>query len=331
MSAHAIVGAVSRGLLFLLVLLFAGAAAAQGEGEDAPAEDPPKSTAEVLFDQGLEDMQAANYERGCPALAESYRLEPLPGALFTLAECERMWGKLATAHGHYLEYLSQVKRMAADKRAGQGERPKVAEEHVSQLATEVPKLMIVLGDGIPDTAIVKRDGIRVPPTQLGSAIPLDPGRHELTLDVPGRELVTKVVNLESGRSERVTLALPEEKPDPEPPPPPEEGMSTMRLSAYIVGGVGIAGLITGVIAGAIAINRANEIDDNCVELVCNEKGISKVETVREAGDIATTALVIGGAGLAAGIVLWLLSEEPDEEASSDTGLIVSPRGVGIRW
>lgn len=295
-----------------------------------PSDPPaPKSTAEVLFDEGLSNMQAGRHETGCPALAESYRLEPLPGVLFTLAACHHQWGKLASALSQYRDYLSQVTRMAADTRLRQGERPKVAEEAVAELEPLVPRLTISLAEGVPDTATVKRGDALVPPTQLGRAIPLDPGSHDVTLDVPGEVLSHHTITLAPGDAKRIVLSLPARPKPPPTPAPNEQQDDTMRTSAYVVGGVGITGVIVGVVAGAIAINRHEEIEENCVDLVCNATGISKVETVREAGNTATVALVIGGVALAAGITLWFLSE-PDERSAKSAWLVTN-EGIGFRW
>src|SRR5688572_10698415 len=59
------------------------------------------SDAQELFDKGLADMKAGNYESGCPALEESFRQDPQPGALFTLATCESRRGRLATGMKHF--------------------------------------------------------------------------------------------------------------------------------------------------------------------------------------------------------------------------------------
>ena len=75
----------------------------------AMAQDP--SSAAPLFDRGLEDMLAGRYETGCPSLAESHRLEPRPGTLFTVAECFAKWGKVATAFRYYEQYLSVFAQM----------------------------------------------------------------------------------------------------------------------------------------------------------------------------------------------------------------------------
>src|SRR4051794_16280293 len=63
------------------------------------------AAAEALFESGLADMQAGRYETGCKALAESQRIDPRGGTLFTLATCEARWGRIATAVTRFGDYL----------------------------------------------------------------------------------------------------------------------------------------------------------------------------------------------------------------------------------
>src|SRR6185436_17789381 len=62
--------------------------------------------AQALFDRGLKDMLAGRYSTGCSLIAESEKLDPRPGTLFTLAECYAKAGKLATALAHYGDFLA---------------------------------------------------------------------------------------------------------------------------------------------------------------------------------------------------------------------------------
>src|SRR5262249_34131239 len=135
----------------LLVLLghLSGSSAARAQDEAA---------ASAQFDRGLADMLAGRYDTGCPALAESYRLDAQPGALFTLAECEARWNKTAAALTHYDEYLGLVQRMASSDRAKQGSRPEVARQHRDAIAPLVPQLTVVLPNSAPPGTVVKRDG-----------------------------------------------------------------------------------------------------------------------------------------------------------------------------
>ena len=57
----------------------------------------PVDAAKALFDRGVEQLEAGHFNRACPAIEKSYQLDPRPGTLFTLAECEAKRGRLATA------------------------------------------------------------------------------------------------------------------------------------------------------------------------------------------------------------------------------------------
>src|SRR5690242_9942096 len=80
---------------------------------------PDEVTAAAQFDRGLAEMKAGHYDIACPALAESQRLDPRPGTLFTLAECESRAGRIATAVAHYEDYLARFAKMTPDQKRGQ--------------------------------------------------------------------------------------------------------------------------------------------------------------------------------------------------------------------
>src|SRR5262249_36438330 len=106
----------------------------------ASAGDP--AVAKILFDQGVDLMELGQYERACPNIAESYKLDPRPGTLFALAECESKWGHVATAVARYEEYLALFATLPPDKRASQREREATATSQKALLASQVPRLTL---------------------------------------------------------------------------------------------------------------------------------------------------------------------------------------------
>src|SRR5580704_16022315 len=82
--------------------------------------------AAVLFDRGVADLEAGRYDAACPAIEQSYKLDPRPGTLFALAECEMKRGHLGAAAARYDQYLALYPTLSADKRAKQGDREKMA-------------------------------------------------------------------------------------------------------------------------------------------------------------------------------------------------------------
>src|SRR5690349_330132 len=102
------------------------------------------STAKALFQKGVDDMTAGKFDSACPALQESYRLDPRPGTLFTLADCFAKGGKTASAVARYEDYLSAFGRMTPDEQAKQHGRDQSAREEHDKLKPHVPTLTVKL-------------------------------------------------------------------------------------------------------------------------------------------------------------------------------------------
>jgi tetratricopeptide (TPR) repeat protein len=83
--------------------ILAVAVLALGTVLTSPARAADPDPAQALFDQAIADMEAGRFDKACPAIKRSHKLEPLPGTLFALAECEAKRGALATAVQRYEE------------------------------------------------------------------------------------------------------------------------------------------------------------------------------------------------------------------------------------
>ena len=132
-------------------------------------------SAAALFQNGLQAMQATHYPEACPKLAESYWLDPRPGVLFTLAECEAKWGRVASALAHYDDYLRLYASMPAGLQAVQRERSDIAHHQRAALADRVPTLALVLPPSAPAGVVVRRGGVALGAPSIGVALPVDPG------------------------------------------------------------------------------------------------------------------------------------------------------------
>lgn len=130
----------------------------------APRSAAAEGRSEALFTRGLADMLAGRHETGCPALAESYKLEPLPGTLFTLAECEAQRGRSATAVASYEAYLALFSTLSPERQAKQRGREIIAARQRALLGQDVPLLTVTLGPGAPSGTVVRRDGEELPRT-----------------------------------------------------------------------------------------------------------------------------------------------------------------------
>lgn len=323
---HALRTCCSGAIGFLLAMSWATVGHAQGSAADAQ------------FDYGLAEMQAGRYETGCPALADSYRLDPKPGSLFTLAECEARWGKVSAALTHYEAYLDLFSRMTPDQMSRQKGREKVAAQKRDELRGRVATLTLFLSRAAPSGTIIKRDGVPLGPAALGAGVPVEPGDHVIEVSVPGRPSKIERVQLVPGESRRVVLDVPEAEREPAsegPPapravadesrPPPQSDATSRtdsndassstssnrgqgyRIGALVAGGVGAVSIGIGTVFGVMTLGHKRTIDEHCRDLVCDAEGKRAADDAQSTGTVATAGFIIGGVGAATALVFTLLT------------------------
>ena len=316
-----------RTLLALGLLVAASHAHAQSD-----------ASAGALFDRGLAEMRAKNFEKGCPALAESHRLDPRLGTLFTLAECESQWGKIASAVTHYRDFISAVQRLEGPPRKAQNKRLEVALAEALRLAPDVPHLSIVLPAGTPSDASIELDGVALGRAALDAPIPVNPGSHAVTLRLADGRATLLNVDVARGTKQEAKLTLPADAPPPAPapapsvkpaspppaaPPPPRQESSGQRTAGWISIGVGALGIAAGATFGALAWREKSTIESNCSGADCNQAGFDAADQAQTWALLSTISFAVGAAGVGTGVVL--LSSQP--AASPSAGL---PHGVAFR-
>jgi hypothetical protein len=297
-----------------------------------------------LFERGLEAMRAGEYASACPALSESYLLDPLPGALFTLAECEAAWGKLATAVEHYQSFLNSLTALPPERRDKFEERRRMALEKIASLMATAPELTVEAPQPAPPNLRVTRNGEPIAPDTFGVGKKVDPGEYVISADVDGQTVFERRVVLAERDRARVEVSWPrasapsatESAPAhpaakvelPASSPPPSNGVRTW---AYVVGGAGALGLATGVIAGAMAWSKKDSIQENCPNRQCNGTGRQAVDSAKRAAAVSTVGFSVAAAGLAGTVLLLLLPERHDPTAAlQPRPLVVASReSVGL--
>ncbi len=282
----------------------------------------PASEADALFQKGLEAMHAGAYANACPLLQESYRLDPVPGALFTVAECEAAWGKLEAAVGHYQKFLDRLPSLPPERRDSFEERRKIALEKMDALILLMPELTIAVPPAAAADLVVTRNGVVVETSSYGVGQKVDPGPYVIAVRAAGANVWERRLTLAERDRARVEIPWPvtSDAPPAVPPPrpPAPAAHSARRTGAYIAGGIGIVGLATGTIAGVVALTKKSGVDANCVDLLCNTQGESALSSGKTAATISTVAFPIGlvASGIAA--FLFVTSAERTDAVSTST-------------
>jgi hypothetical protein len=273
------------------------------------------AAAEALFKKGLADFDAKKYDTGCPALEESFRVDPRAGSLFTTAECYAAAGKVSTASAMYEQFERFVERMPTAQQKGQAERLKVAGTQRVALAGRIPSLTVTLAAGTPANAVVRRNGMPVGKPSLGVALPVDPGEHTFVVAVEGRPTKEQKIVVKEGEKRTIELTAASDPAAATAPaagapaeasasvtpalPPP----SSRKTVGYVVGGIGAAALIGGGVAGLLSASKKKTVDDECVGSACSPAGKAAADSGKTLATVSTVGVGVGVVGLAAGIYL----------------------------
>ncbi|MBK7584496.1 MAG: hypothetical protein IPI67_30375 [Myxococcales bacterium] len=310
----------------------------------SPCAAQDAAAAEALFKKGLAELEAGRLDSACPAFAESLRLDPRPGSLFTLAECEAKAGLVASAAVHYGDYLGRFSRMTAAEQSKQRGRDEISKTALAKLQPRVPKLTIRIPADAPADATVLRNGSALGRAALGVPLPVDPGEQTLVLRMRDGRETRRTVNVKESTTEEVQLELPDapsaSTPVATPGPSPTADSPTLKKSgghtlAYVVGGVGLAGLAVGGITGAMVLGKKSTIEDHCVDTQCDATGKDAADSAQTLGLVSTIGFGVGVVGLGLSTVLLLsggTAETPQRARRTLPVLVASEHGawLGLR-
>src|SRR5262245_13564248 len=75
-----------------------------------------KTLARDLFNLGIDEYKAKQYEAAAASLAKSHSLDPRPDALYALAQSERLANRCKDAIAHYEQLLADSKDEKSQKK-----------------------------------------------------------------------------------------------------------------------------------------------------------------------------------------------------------------------
>lgn len=305
--------------------------------EAAPAraaEPSDPAAAEALFAEGKALMQQGDYERACPKLEESYRLEAATGALLAVGLCHEGQGKLASA---WVELMNVAALANAEHNP---EREQAARQRAELLAPRLAFLSLRVDPALARVPglTIQHDGVMLRPAAWGTGIPVDPGRHLLRASAPGRQdWQHEVVIVRAAQREVVDIpnlalkAQAEETALVARAPAEAAPITPVRIAGIALMSAGTTSLLFA--GGALwrALSSDSAADDNCSPPPCNEKGEQQRSAATEAGKFATVSSLVGSALLGTGIVLLVVGKsKPNEAPKPHWSAGLGPHGVELK-
>lgn len=302
----------------------------------AAADVPISEEARQHFQAGVSYMQdpdGARYAEAYQEFLTAYAASPSWKILGNLGIAAMKLERDGEAVEAYTKYLQEA---GAD--LDPSEREQITRD-MNTLKTSLVNLTVeatpagatIIDERIPATgnAIVNRYGPVNGPTKIG----IKAGKHRLTAQLDGYDPLVWEINAQPGGDQPHTFEL--KKTPPPPPPgsfsangqPVDRPTSGLRIASYAALGVGVVGLGAGTFFALRSKSKQNELKDLCGGNAgqCNiwDGDTAQVNKARslnnDSGSAKTMAFVgfgVGAAGVAAGVVLFIVSGNKSSSASS---------------
>ena len=339
--------------------------------QDSTPSASDTALARTLGSEGVQLADAGNCAAAIEKLDRAEKLYHAPTILGRLGECQVQVGKIVAG----TENLQRVVREPLAPKApkafvdAQARAQKVLDNSLPKLA----KLKIHV-EAPPGTNLsVTQDGEPVSSGALDLDRPADPGPHKVEASAPGFRTAHGETTLAEGGSGQINLRL---DPDPNAPAatappgaigaPPNAGPGaapgaapgappgyaaapgapagaevssggSSKAPAFILMGVGVAGLAVGSIFGAQVLSKKSSLDEICKggKEKCPSSAQGDIDSMNTASTISTIGFAAGGVALVTGVIVLLASKSP---ASADAKTapahatftpFVGPTSVGL--
>ena len=275
------------------------------------------------YKAGVRALGAKKLDQALAKFRESYGIVASPNSRHMIMRVHFEAGQHIEA---YFEALATIEEAeTASKKAAKYKKTAAAAR--AELEAVKAKLALVTVNVVdaPVGATLTVAGQEIPSSEWGKQMVFKPGDLEVVLQTDeGPE--TKQVSLEEGSVTTVDIAPPEPKVDVKPiedTPVEEEasdGGPDKLMLAVIAGGVGVVGMVSFGVFGALTSSKHAVLEDNCnaTTMTCDvsqEKVADKGATYQV---VANVSAIVGGVGLAAGtgLLLWYLMDPPEEGADT---------------
>jgi hypothetical protein len=291
----------------------------QSLGSTSEVDAATRAQAREMAQQALELMHQERFSEAQALFAKAYQLVPAPTIALLEGRALEQMGRLVQAAERY--------RVATRTPVGSKTTPAAfqaaardAARDLARVEVKIPHLTILIEGRVPrgSQARVDVDGQEIEASRLGSALPINPGDHVITLAVDGNVRVRDHVRVDEGESKKVTLGMAAEVAPArvQSDVPMESEGSSGKTAGWISLGIGAAATAFGVATGLMMLDAKRSLDAAC-DPVCptdRSDALSRFRTTRVLSGVGFVAGGIG-LGLGAAILLWPASS-PEAHAAA---------------
>jgi hypothetical protein len=296
-------------ILAVLVSAFALAASMPALAEPSLAD---RETARSLMEDGDQKRDKGDLKGALKSFEAADAIMKVPTTGLEVAKVQAALGLLLEAR----ETLQRVMRIPP-KPGEPAPFPvarKNAEQLSNELGTRLPSVQVTIVNAeAGSTPTVMIDNDTIPAAAAGVPRKVNPGPHVVLVKAGSAEKREEFsVNERDIKIVNVDL-----KPAPAPGPTPEtSGGKTGTGKILMFGGFGLAivGVGVGTVTGLMSISKTNELKEECPNNLCPAGRQGDVDSAQSLGNLSTVAFIVGGVGIAVGVVGLIMTGRESKEA-----------------
>jgi len=240
-----------------------------------------------------------------------------------LARCLDAMGRLVEADERYRALGAEPRAPTLSTRTKAAYR--AADEEHEGLRARLPRLVVVVegsGAAAPLKAVIEEREVDLGGSE--AEIPVDPGPGEVRVEGEGVSPVSARFTAVEGEAVEVevTVVL-------APEPAPSSASEGSLVPAFIAYGAGGVGLLVGAVTGGLSFAAAEDVKDQCVDFRCPADLRDEADRSQTLGTVATVGFVVGGAAVAAGVVLTVVRPGGAEDTKARLWPLVGPGWLGL--
>lgn len=337
----------TRGLLSAAFALCMVLGAARAQAQDVAISDE----ARAHFKAGvnlLQDPDGARYEEAYREFRAAYAISPSWKILGNLGIAALKLERDGEALDAFTRYLAEGKDQVAPEERAQFERDiQTLQSGVVRLTLDSnPPGARILDERIPATGNVVQNAYG--PLTQATTLGIRSGRHRITarlegypdqvweVDAEPRQQLSHTFVFQSAAPATTATPTGSAQADTSITPGVPAGTNGMRIGAYAAFGVGVAGVAAGTFFALRSKSKYDDANDICPNFPCNitQAQADRREELGDDGDSAKTlslvGFIVGGAGIAAGTTLFILSgnkERPPSQAGVQPW--IGPASLGL--
>ncbi|HET9953127.1 MAG TPA: hypothetical protein VFQ61_01415 [Polyangiaceae bacterium] len=278
------------------------------------------SEAGVLYAEAIKSFKAGEAAKALPMFERVVGLTQSPNAELYVGYCLVELNRYPEAYRAFSAAMQHATALADAQGVSKYDATReAAENQLLALNLRVAKLILSFVD-MPEDLVVRVDDVAIDVAELGSPIVLQPGLHRVEALSNGHQAILREVQIETGGSKTLTLALGTRKAEPAPAllapttvvAKPERGVR-LETFGFVAAGVGAAGLAVFAVTGLQAKSLHDRLERECPQGCSDAVHLDAAGRGKSLQTVANTSLGVGAVGLLSSAVLLYLGARQTHE------------------